>query len=165
MLLPCAVHFFPLWKCLLRIIWEEEVQNCYVKYWNQRMWFVCLFYNVINSYLPFSIFSFFYDNVIAIRCIYIYIYPSMEGHTRPTILYFAPTEDRCFSSLFRNSLQGLIFKLIISYVQKILKGLFIKATTCYEVAARIARKSRRQSKPFWITLLEVFCKERNIICK
>ena len=28
-------------------------------------------YNVINSYLPFSFFfSFFYDNVIAIRCIY-----------------------------------------------------------------------------------------------
>ena len=26
-------------------------------------------YNVINSYLPFSFFSFFYDNVIAIRCI------------------------------------------------------------------------------------------------
>ena len=25
-------------------------------------------YNVINSYLPFSFFSFFYDNVIAIRC-------------------------------------------------------------------------------------------------
>ena len=25
-------------------------------------------YNVINSYLPFSFLSFFYDNVIAIRC-------------------------------------------------------------------------------------------------
>ena len=28
-------------------------------------------YNVINSYLPFSFFSFFYDNVIAIRCIFV----------------------------------------------------------------------------------------------
>ena len=25
-------------------------------------------YNIINSYLPFSFFSFFYDNVIAIKC-------------------------------------------------------------------------------------------------
>ena len=25
-------------------------------------------YNVIDSYLPFSFFSFFYDNVMAIRC-------------------------------------------------------------------------------------------------
>ena len=30
-------------------------------------------YNVINSYLPFSIFSFFYDKVIAIRCIYFFL--------------------------------------------------------------------------------------------
>ena len=27
-------------------------------------------YNVINSYLPFALFSFFYDNIIAIRCMY-----------------------------------------------------------------------------------------------
>ena len=31
-------------------------------------------YNVINSYLPFSFFSFFYDNVIAIRYISISLY-------------------------------------------------------------------------------------------
>ena len=30
-------------------------------------------YNVINSYLPFSFFSFFYDNAVAVRCIWVYV--------------------------------------------------------------------------------------------
>ena len=35
-------------------------------------------YNVINSYLLFSFFSFFYDNVIAIRCISLLLVSQLE---------------------------------------------------------------------------------------
>ena len=38
-------------------------------------------YNVINSYLPFSFFSFFYDNVIAIRCIYLLLISNTVSHS------------------------------------------------------------------------------------
>ena len=43
-------------------------------------------YNVINSYLPFSFFSFFYDNVIAIRCVLCHLSLYLNSKLPPSFL-------------------------------------------------------------------------------